>query len=103
MGDVPYSLSHNGKSYPIGRHLRQKARHYLKLEEAYDEQTGEIKFVSKEAEKLCQKAKMQVLRSDEKVSEDAKVSLKKYMYEQHNQRNKNVEKRNKIFQKEKLL
>jgi hypothetical protein len=103
MGDVPYSLSHDGKSYPIGRHLRQKAREYLKLEEAYDEKTGEIKYVSKEAEKIQRKKELQVLRSDEKVSPDAKVSLKHFMYDQNFQRNKIVDKRNKIFRKEKPL
>lgn len=102
-GDVPYSLTHDGKSYPIGRHLREKARHYLQLEEAYDEETGEIKFVSKEAQKILQKEDLQIMREDEKISKDAKVSLKFLMKEKNYQRNKNIEKRSKIYKKEKLL
>jgi hypothetical protein len=102
-GDVPYSLRHEGKSYPIGRHLREKARKYLKMEEAYDHETGEIKFVSKEAQKIAQKAEMQEMRKDEKYSEDAQVSLKIFMREKNTQHNKNLEKRYNIFKKERKL
>jgi hypothetical protein len=114
-GDIPYSLSHDGKSFPIGRHLRQKARAYLSLEEAYDENTGEIKYVSKEADKKIQKEKMQIMYEDhynfteeEKAQAlkgyyPARVNLKRFMHDKNYQRNKNMEKRNNIFKKEKKL
>jgi len=102
-GDVPYSLTHDGKSYPLGRHLREKARQYLQMEEAFDEETGEIKWVSKEAQKILQKEDLQAMREDEKISQDAKVSLKFLMKDKNLQRNKNIEKRSKIYKKEKLL
>jgi hypothetical protein len=115
MGDVPFSFNHGGKSYPLGRHLREKGREYLQLEKAYDTHTGEIKYVPKEAEKKVQEEKMRILRLDEEgrdPSEKTKItqqpiqpygSLKHYMHRKNHQRNLNIEKRQKIFKKENKL
>jgi hypothetical protein len=125
VGDVPYSLlwSDTGnvslrnnnyddvetglRSLPLGRYIRQKLREALCMEEAYDEITGEIKYVSKEAQSQNWQKEMQDLfknaKDDKTLSEDAKVSLKHFIKEKYFAENNHLEKSMKINQRSKSI
>lgn len=115
-GDVPISLKHGEKIFPLGNYLREKLRMELGLDHTLetwmDVLTGEIfekrRWHGKELQKKLYKAEMSALQKneenpDEKLPPDATVSLKKLLAYKNKQATINFEKRLEIFKKGKIL
>ena len=106
-GDVPYSLSQAGKSFPLGRYLREQIRKLVDQEEWIDPYTGEIKSAPKEKQIQVYKQEMRLMfeanKLNEKASPDSKVSLKHFVKETNAQKIRNLETRHNLQKKEKKL
>jgi hypothetical protein len=112
-GDVPFSLVHGGKSYPLGTYLRNKLREALQLdhdeETVFCEITGEVDekrskkiWHAKERHKDVYKEQLRLMQEntqeDQKLPKDAKASLKHLMEYIDKQHHINIDKKQSMNQ-----
>lgn len=96
VGDVPYSLNHGGRAFPLGRYLRRRIRETLGMPQEWKE-----KNLREYTENL--RAMWQVERDAPQYSPDAKVSLRTFLLEKYAGKVKSLEVRSKIYKQRKTL
>lgn len=105
-GDVPTSLFHGDRSFPLGRYLRNKLRKKLNLEEVMDETTGEFKYAAKERTLQAFKTELQTMFVDAFKDEERKkqpLTLKHLISDRDGQKILNIETKHNLKQKAKIL
>lgn len=105
-GDVPVSLSHGGRSFPLGRYLRQKLRKLTNADEIMNPETGELKYAGKEKSLQAYTQEMRdLLISALKNPETKKevTTLKNLIQGRDAQKIQNIEIKHDLKQKEKKL
>lgn len=95
--DVPLSLSHGGKSYPLGPYLRRKLREEIGMEEKSTEE--KIKPLQTEMLELFP----EVFKNYENNPTLRKIMLKRKILKKYKQKRLNRERRTAIYAKEKTL
>lgn len=105
-GDVPVSLDHGGRPFPLGRYLRQKLRAKIKAAEIIDVQTGEIKYEAKEKTYQAYTQEMRDLFLASLKNPETKketTTLKNLIQKRDAQKILNIETKHDLTKKEKLL
>nr|QJB19175.1 MAG: replication initiator protein [Microvirus sp.] len=105
-GDVPVSLDHGGRLFPLGRYLRQKLRQKISAAETFDPQTGELKYEAKEKTAQAYQEEMRILLMAALQNSQTRketTGLKKLIKERDAQKIQNIETKHEITKKEKSL
>lgn len=105
-GDVPTSLDHGGKKFPLGRYLRQHLRRKIAAAEIIDPETGEIKYEAKEKTFQAYTEEMRTLYMAALKNPETKkeiASFKHFIQLRDEQKIVNIETKHEITKKEKSL
>lgn len=94
-GDVPTLMTYGQQSLVLDRYLREQIRKHLQMEETYDPETGEVKWLAKVNAQKAFENEMQVLyenacrNEDGTWKKDAPLTRKNFVLDKDNQKIQN--------------